>query len=170
MNVLLAVASKHGSTREIASAIAEELQNSGLSVDLQEVRDIDTLNGYDAIILGSAIYAGQWLPEARDFATAVRTELVHFPLWLFSSGPLGAENPQPQDDPAKLAESLGDIPVLDHRVFVGKLDPTKLGLGERLIAKAVHAPAGDFRNWDEIRAWAREIARELHVLSAPVGK
>ena len=80
---------------------------------------------------------------------------------MFSSGPLGAENPQPHDDPQQLAASLGELPVRDHKVFVGKLDTSDLGIAERVIAKVVRAPIGDFRNWDAIRAWAHEIAAGL---------
>src|SRR5947209_19655027 len=100
MKVLIAVASKHGSTREIAEAIAEELRQAASTVDLHEVEMVDTLIGYDAVILGSAIYAGNWLPEARHFAEQHPVLLAQVPLRVFSSGPLGAPDPQPHDDPA----------------------------------------------------------------------
>ncbi len=161
MRVLVTVASKHGSTREIADAIAEELRAENLSVDLIEASDVKVVSGYDAVILGSAIYAGSWLPAAKHFAEAKRGELAALPVWVFSSGPLGKETPQPQDDPARLAAPLGDLRVMEHRVFVGKLDFDRLGLPERLIAKAVHAPEGDFRDWKDIRGWARGLAREI---------
>lgn len=161
MRVLVAVASKHGSTREIAEAVAAGLRARGLDVDFYDAGNIHSVAGYDAVVLGSAIYAGNWLVEAKGFAEAFRAELAKVPLWLFSSGPLGAENPQPQDDPNRLVASLGDVIPRDHRVFVGKLDPETLGFAERLIAKAVHAPSGDFRDWDAIRDWAQSIASEL---------
>lgn len=158
MTVLVAVASKHGSTREIAEAIAEQLRADNLSVDLRDADEVRDISGYEAVILGSAVYAGNWLPKARNFATRFRAELAHMPAWVFSSGPLGIDNPQPHDDPRKLAEPLGAVAVRDHRVFVGKLDMHSLGFGERLIARAVKAPEGDFRDWDAIRDWAHEIA------------
>lgn len=162
--ILVAYASKHGSTREIAEAVAEELRNGNLVVDLRETAEVDNVAGYDAVILGNAIYAGNWLPEARRFAERHHAELSRLPVWLFSSGPLpmGADNPQPHDDPDKLAAPLGGVKTRDHRVFVGKIDPDRLGFGERLIAKALRAPLGDFRDWEDIRGWARGIAAELH--------
>jgi menaquinone-dependent protoporphyrinogen oxidase len=158
MRVLITVASKHGSTREIADIIASELRAQQLEVDLREPGKIDDLTGYDIVILGSAIYAGHWLPEAKRFAEQHHAELSRLPVWLFSSGPLGADDHNPANDPKLLAAPLGDIPVRGHRIFSGKLDSRELGLGERLIAKVMHAPAGDFREWEEIRAYVREIA------------
>jgi menaquinone-dependent protoporphyrinogen oxidase len=167
MKVLIAVASKHGSTREIAEAITEELRNSSLDADLRDVLEVSEITHYDAVILGSAIYAGSWLSEAKHFAEQHNVDLLKVPVWLFSSGPLGSENPRPHDDPNKLASPMGKVQARDHRVFVGQLNPAELGFGERLLAKAVGAPAGDFRDWDEIRGWARGVATELHSLSVP---
>ncbi len=161
MKVLVTVASKHGSTYEIAEAVCQELQANQLEAELKEAGAISTLNGYDAVVLGSAIYAGDWLPEARRFARRFRGRLSQRPVWLFSSGPVGAEHPQPVNDLKKLAAALGPVKIRDHRVFVGKLDPTDMGLRERLITKMVKAPEGDFRDWDEIKGWARGIALEL---------
>lgn len=161
MRILVAVASKHGSTREIAETIAQELQAQGLSVDLQEAATVIQVSSYDAVVFGSAIYAGNWLPEAKRFAETFRTQLAKVPFWLFSSGPIGAENPKPNDDPEMLAAPMGGIKPREHKVFVGKLDPGTLGLGERLIVKAFKSPTGDFRNWEEIRDWASNIAVEL---------
>jgi two-component system CheB/CheR fusion protein len=125
MKVLVTVASKHGSTREIAGALAEELRKSAVEADLKDVSDVTRFEGYDALILGSAIYAGNWLPEARQFAEQHRAELSRVPVWLFSSGPLGEEDPKPHDDPDKLAASMGGVEWREHRVFVGKLDPVR---------------------------------------------
>jgi menaquinone-dependent protoporphyrinogen oxidase len=161
MRILVAVASKHGSTREIAETIAQELQANGLSVDLQNAESVIKVSNYDAVVFGSAIYAGNWLPEAKRFAETFRTQLAKVPFWLFSSGPIGAENPKPNDDPEMLAASLGGVKPREHHVFVGKLDPGTLGLGERLIIKAFKSPTGDFRNWEAIRDWGRNIATTL---------
>jgi menaquinone-dependent protoporphyrinogen oxidase len=161
MNMLVVVASKHGSTRDIANTIAEELRAAQFAVDLQDAHDVADLRGYDAVVLGSAIYAGSWLPAAKRFAEQHRAQLATLPVWVFSSGPLGAANPQPHDDPARLAAPLGDIPIRDHRIFVGKLDRDDLGVAERMIAKVVKAPFGDFRDWDAVRAWAHDIAAAL---------
>lgn len=161
MRVLVTVASKHGSTREIADAIAEELRAAAIETDVYGVNAVRDLAEYDAVVFGSAIYMGSWLPEARQFAQRHLVTLARLPLWLFSSGPLGADDPQPPSDLQHLAAALDGAIVRDHRVFVGSLDPTELGLGERLAAKVVQAPAGDFRDWTAIRGWAQEIAAAL---------
>jgi menaquinone-dependent protoporphyrinogen oxidase len=108
---------------------------------------------------------GDWLPEARTYVGRSRALLATVPVWLFSSGPLGRDDPQPKGDPRHLAELLGETGARGHWIFVGKLDRSRLGLGERLIAGLVKAPEGDFRDWDAVRAWAREIAAAL---AAPV--
>src|SRR5262245_7899011 len=87
--VLVAVASPHGSPREIADAIAETLRSAGLDVDLRDVADVKDLAPYDAVVLGSAVYMGHWVREARQFATDQAEGLRRLPLWLFSSGPVG---------------------------------------------------------------------------------
>jgi menaquinone-dependent protoporphyrinogen oxidase len=164
MKVLIAVASKHGSTREIAGALSEELQAAHIAVDLRDLAsgEIADVGNYAAVILGSAIYAGNWLPAAKQFAQQHQDALASLPVWLFSSGPLGTDNPQPHDDPEKLALALGPVRPREHHVFVGKLDSAALGLGERLLVKMVHAPSGDFRDWEAVRNWGREIAQQLH--------
>ena len=161
MKVLVTAASKHGSTYQIAETICKVLREAQLDAELKDAGSVVTLAGYDAVVLGSAVYAGNWLPDAKAFAERHQAALAKLPVWVFSSGPLGAENPQPRDDVQKLAAPLGAIRPRDHRVFVGKLDPHDLGLSERLIAKAVHAPSGDFRDWPAIKAWAQTIATEL---------
>ncbi|MEO8287662.1 MAG: flavodoxin domain-containing protein [Chloroflexota bacterium] len=161
---LVAVASKHGSTYEIASAIAEELRKFAIEVDfadLCKVDHIDNIRDYNAVILGSAIYAGRWMPEARNFAEQYQPQLSMLPVWLFSSGPLGADDKQPPVDPAKISTGLIRVEASDHKVFEGKLDPADLGFGERLILKVVKSPTGDFRDWEDVRAWADEIAGAL---------
>jgi menaquinone-dependent protoporphyrinogen oxidase len=169
MKALIAVASKHGSTREIASAIAEELRTKGMEADLKDAGHVGNLAGYDTVMLGSGIYAGNWLPEARQLVERHRAALSRLPVWLFSSGPLGTPDPQPHDDPDRIATTaVGDLPVRGHHVFAGKLDKSSLGFGERLIARAVKAPEGDFRDWDDIRTWADSIAAALEEDNAGV--
>jgi menaquinone-dependent protoporphyrinogen oxidase len=98
---------------------------------------------------------GSWLPEARNFVEHHRVALSELQVWLFSSGPLGTDNPQPHEDPNRIVAPMDTILARSHKVFVGKLDPAGLGFGERFAAKLVHAPYGDFRDWDDVRRWAR---------------
>jgi len=164
MNMLVAVASRHGSTTEIAEAIAQELRMANYMVDVRSADEVSTIAAYDAVVIGSAIYMGNWLIEARQFVDRYQDQLACVPVWLFSSGPLG-EDPHPQGDPNMLGELMAATKARGHTIFVGKLDKHNLGLGERLITRAVGAPGGDFRDWEAIRAWAREIA---HGLETPV--
>jgi menaquinone-dependent protoporphyrinogen oxidase len=169
MQILIAVASKHGSTYEIAEAIGDALRSAGHTVAVHDVNDKPSLAGVDAAIVGSAVYMGNWLDEARRFVDSNSQTLAQMPVWLFSSGPLGATNPQPKGDPAGIEAMMAQTGARGHQVFVGKLDQDDLGLGERLVVRAVKAPYGDFRDWDAIRAWARAIDKALAAVATPGG-
>jgi menaquinone-dependent protoporphyrinogen oxidase len=161
MNILITVASRHGSTREIAEMLAQELRAADHCVDVQNIEEGPSIAMYDAVIIGSAIYMGKWLPSAAQFVQDNRVRLGEVPIWLFSSGPLGHENPQPTGDPKQIDALMAVTRAHAHRVFVGKLDKHSLGVGERLIVRAVGAPEGDFRDWAAIRSWARDITGVL---------
>ena len=121
--------------------------------------------GYDAVVLGSGVYAGRWLEPARHHAADQASALRRRPVWLLSSGPIG-EPPFPPDEPHD-AEPIGRLlGARGHRVFPGRLDKKLLGIGERAMVTAMRAPVGDFRDWDALRAWAEEIAADLAGLAA----
>lgn len=160
MNVLVAYASKHGSTREIAEVIAGDLRIAGLDVDLQDAADVTALDEYDAVVLGSAIYIGQWQKPALDLIEQHGEKLKQRKVWLFSSGPIG-DDPFPAEEPPMTADLLEQTGAFEHQSFTGKLDRHMLGFGERLVTTVLRAPEGDFRDWDVIRAWAVYIARSL---------
>jgi menaquinone-dependent protoporphyrinogen oxidase len=166
MNILIIAASKHGSTREIAETIGAELNQTGHQAQVYDAKQAPDPIGYDAVVIGSAIYMGSWMSEARDYVSDNQAALNDLPVWLFSSGPLGAENPQPTEPPTQLDELMGQTNARDHQIFVGKLDKASLGMGEKLIAKAVKAPYGDFRDWPAIRAWTSDIAKALAAIRA----
>ena len=161
MKVLVAVASRHNATRDIAEMIADELRASGLEVDLRAADAVLDIDGYGAVVLGSAVYMGSWLPAARQFAEAHGPALKTVPVWLFSSGPLGTEDPKPHGAPVDIPDLVEAVRAREHKVFAGKLDERSLGLAERLMAKAVHAPEGDFRDLGEVLEWTRSIASSL---------
>jgi menaquinone-dependent protoporphyrinogen oxidase len=168
MKILVAVASRHGSTDEIADALALELGTAGHDVDVQTIEDSRTVEGYDAAVIGSAVYMGKWLPQAEQFVDRHQAQLAAMPVWLFSSGPLGSDDPQPKGEPAHLDQLIGRTGARGHRTFVGKLDKGELGFGERLIVRAVGAPDGDFRDWAAINVWADKIAQAVLTTRAPV--
>jgi menaquinone-dependent protoporphyrinogen oxidase len=165
MKVLVTAASKHGSTRELAETIARVLEGHGLSAELVDMDEVDDLSGYDAYVVGSGIYMGNWLKEARRFIDAHASELTRRPTWLFASGSIVGEPPL-ADDPNALRAGLVERLVettnaREHKLFAGKLDLSKLGLLEKAAVRGAHASEGDYRDWDDAKRWATEIAAEL---------
>jgi menaquinone-dependent protoporphyrinogen oxidase len=159
--ILVAYASKHGATEGIARSIAERLIARGMNVHVESASDVVDLGAPEAVVLGSAIYAGSWRSEAMEFVDRFVDGLTKVPVWLFSSGPLGEHVSNEEEQPKQLAGLRARLSPRDHRVFFGALDKSKLSFGERMIVKAVKAPDGDYRNWDEIGAWAEGIADSL---------
>ena len=161
--LLVVVASKHGSTDEIAAALARDAadspagRESGLSAVSVPAQHRPDPASYDAVVLGSAVYAGRWLEPAREYATLHADALRTRPVWLFSSGPIG-DPPFPPDEPYDAATMTALTGAREHRVLPGRLDKTLLNFGERAMATAMRAPVGDFRDWAAVAAWAAEIA------------
>lgn len=179
MTVLVATASRHGASWEIAEAIAAGLCDAGIPVDLVRL-DPDDAEGpdpaaYEAVVLGSAVYAGHWLTAARRFASDHRTALLNRPVWLFSSGPIGTP-PRPREDEAVSVQAVvGETQAREHRLFGGKLDRSVLSFPERALVTAIRATDSDDRNWADIAAWTRGIAQVLRpghdiVTTAPAGR
>ena len=160
MHILVSAASKHGATAEIAAAVAETLSDRGFRVTLKNPIEVGHLGRYSAVVLGSAVYAGRWLEPARTLAERVGHELAGRSVWLFSSGPIG-DPPQPGEDPVDANAMIEATAARGHKVFAGRLERSRLSFGERAIVRALRAPEGDFRDWDDITAWAEEIATAL---------
>jgi len=165
VQVLVAYATKYGATAEIAEKIGQVLREAGLRVDVLAVKQVKDLAPYKAVVLGSAVYIGQWRKEAKKFLQANEQALAERPVWLFSSGPTG------QGDPVQLAQGwrfptalqpIADrIHARDIALFHGALDAKKANAIERWMIKNVKAPFGDFRDWAAITAWAASIAGAL---------
>jgi menaquinone-dependent protoporphyrinogen oxidase len=166
MTILVTYASKHGSTKGIAERIAATLRRSGIDTDLQPVEAVRDVEPYTAVVLGSAIYYGSWLNEARELVFRHETALAARPVWLFASGPLGVEVKDAEAQPKEFAEFQQSVKPRDPRVFFGALDHSQLSFLERMVIKGVRAPEGDFRDWDVIEEWAESIAHALQT-SAP---
>src|SRR6266496_2845499 len=170
--ILVAYASKHGATQQIAERIAEKLRAAGLEAEAQPVQAPVDLAGYDAFVIGSAAYSMHWLKEASEFVRRNRALLAGRPVWLFSSGPLGTESTDAKGrdlriaaEPKEVAEFRDAVGPRDHHVFFGALDPRKLSFAERSLRRLPAArallPEGDFRDWTEVEDWATGIAREM---------
>lgn len=160
--VLVAYASKHGSTAEIAEAVAEAIREGGHQVDCIEVGEAGGVDGYDAAVIGSAVYIKRWRGDAKHFLRKHSEALARMPFWVFSSGPTG----DPADDdpewlePPKIMRRAEELGVRDHAVFGGRVAPDG-GFAARSMARDVPEEYRDRRDWDEIRGWGRRIADEL---------
>lgn len=160
MKVLLAVSSRHGATAEIGRTIGEALAAQGLELIVHSVGTKEPPAAFDAAVLGSSVYAGHWERDLKDFVEQHGSSMRGKPVWLFSSGPVG-DPPKPEEVPVDVDRILEITKAREHVVFAGKLDKSKLSFGEKAIVMAFRAPEGDFRNWDQIRSWAKGIAGAL---------
>jgi menaquinone-dependent protoporphyrinogen oxidase len=186
--VQVVYASRHGATAGIAERIAQVLRTEGIEAVVGDAASQPEPGGVDGFVVGSAVYIGNWLREGIDFLERHTQTLAGRPVWLFSSGPLahpsGIATAQdaltqalgPEEGPGsggrrKIAELSAALRPRDHRVFPGAFDPKDppKSLQERLVRMLPPArralPAGDFRDWEAIEAWARGIAAEV---AAPV--
>jgi menaquinone-dependent protoporphyrinogen oxidase len=164
MKVLVTAASRHGATGEIGEVIANVLRDAGFAVETRQPDGVGALD-YDAIVLGSGVYAGHWLPAAKKLGERIATTFDGRRVWLFSSGPIG-DPPMPVGevaDATALAERVG---ARGHASFAGRLDRPSLGFLERTITRAVGAADGDFRDWEAVRSWADEIVEALGSVAA----
>ncbi len=160
MRVLVAVASRHGGTQEIGSVIAGALRAAGHDVEELDPADVALIEPYEAVVLGSAVYNGRWLPDARELAQRAATPLSRRPVWLFSSGlatlPASASN-----SPIEMRDLTERLAARGHRKFAGRLDRSVLSFAERTIIAAARGRDGDYRDLDAVRAWGDAIAAEL---------
>lgn len=160
MKVLVCAATKYGATGEIANVVADVLAEEGFEVTVIPPEQAGAIEQFDAMVLGSAVYMGQWMKPARELVDRSATALAARPVWLFSSGPVG-EPAKPAENPVDVSKILQSTKARDHRVFTGRLVRKHLSFPDRAMASAIRAAEGDFRNWAEIRAWAAGIASAL---------
>jgi menaquinone-dependent protoporphyrinogen oxidase len=160
VKVLVSAASRHGATVEVAATIWAALRAAGHDPFVLTPDEVQRVDGYDAAVIGSGVYVGKWLEPAKDLLARHKVALSGMPVWLFSSGPLG-DPPKPDEDPVDAAPLVALVGAREHRVFPGMVDKRRLGFGEKALMAAVHAPEGDYRPWEEIEAWAGEIAATL---------
>lgn len=162
-HVLVTYASRHGSTEDIAQAIATELRNTfdpkTADVACLPVTEVTDIEPFDAVVLGSAVYLGRWLSDARKFLSRNEASLIEREVWLFSSGPVEktVQPPKAAGDHV-LATRVG---AREHRMFPGRLRLTDLNLVERAVTRLVKGTEGDYRDFDEIARWARHIASQV---------
>jgi len=159
-SILLAYASRFGSTQEVAETIADTLREAGLEVDLQPMQEVKSLEHYDAVVLGAAIYNAKWNAGAHQFVAQYQDALSQLPVAIFTLGPLSPSEAAKRNSRRQLDSELAKYswfrPVAIE-IFAGKYDPSKPGMGffDRFV------PARDVRNWDAIRTWAKELSAQL---------
>ena len=166
--ILVAYDSKHGATAEIADTIAGKLRERRLAVDCLPVSAVDSLHGYDAAVIGSAVYFNRWRRGAMGFLRRHEADLSQIPFWTFSSGPVG-----PNPPPAHEGEPRGEVAIVErlqargHVLFGGCVDDQGHGMLERALIDRMPEPYRDTRDWGEIRAWAADIADQLEREQVP---
>lgn len=167
MKILVTAASRHGATQEIGAVVAQALAEAGHEVDERSPSEVLRLDGYDAVVLGSAVYTAHWIPEARDLAVRLGDELRARRVWLFSSG-LATQPAASANSPHEVARLREEIGAVAHRSFAGRLDRSVLSFTERTIIAGARAREGDHRDLDAVRRWGRQIAAELATHAVPV--
>jgi menaquinone-dependent protoporphyrinogen oxidase len=159
MKILVTWGSQHGGTEGIAEILAEALRRDGIEVDARPAGRVDTLAGYDAVIVGGALYANRWHRAARRFVRRHVDELRRVPVWFFSSGPLDDSADRGELAPTgQVTALMARVGARGHVTFGGRLAADATGFPARAMAKE---HAGDWRNPERIRAWADELARRL---------
>jgi len=174
MSILVAYASRHGSTQGIAERIAERLGSHGLDAEARPAATVRDAARYDAFVVGGAAYMFHWLKDASAFVEHNQALLAGRPTWLFSSGPVGTDTVDKQGRdvlettvPREFADLRAKIHPRAEKVFFGAVDPAArpVGFAERIVslmpASKDTLPKGDFRDWPAIDAWADEIAHDL---------
>jgi menaquinone-dependent protoporphyrinogen oxidase len=157
--ILVTFATRAGSTYEVAARVAEVLRAAGTTVDVKPVTAVHELKGYEAIVVGSAIRIGHWLPEAVEFVKTHRETLSGIPTAYFLvSGLLRNDTPETR---RKVLAFLDPVRALLEPVsiglFAGKLDYSTMDGLDRSIAEAVSSAEGDWRNWEAIDEWAHNL-------------
>ncbi len=163
-SILVAYATKYGSTQEVAETVAATLREAELSVSCGPARQVRDLAGYDAVVLGAPLYMFRWHKDAKSFLSRHRQALMARPVAVFAMGPLKDEAKDWQDVRAQLDKELAKFPWLAPvaaEVFGGKHDPAKLSFPYNLIPALKQLPASDIRDWPAIRAWASGLAAQL---------
>jgi menaquinone-dependent protoporphyrinogen oxidase len=153
--LLVAYATKHGSTIEVAEAIASALREHGREVDVEPASDVRALDGYSAVVLGGALYMGHWHKDAARFLKRHLHALEDVPFAVFAMGPKTVADEEVASSRNQLDRALQAVPELTPAavtIFGGVVDPSKL----RFPFK--HMPASDARDWAAIGAWAHEVA------------
>jgi menaquinone-dependent protoporphyrinogen oxidase len=154
--ILVAYGTKHGSTREVAEVVAAELRTRGLEVDVLPAEQAHAVGDYDGVVIGGALYAGRWHPQAKHLLLDEEDELAERPVAIFAMGPRTMDPSDVADARRQLDRALAKAPAVEPvavAIFGGVLQPSALRFPFNRL------PASDARDWDEIRGWAAGLTR-----------
>jgi len=158
--ILVAYGSKHGATAGIAEEIGKSLREDGFDTAVVPAGDVQDVKDFDAVVLGSSLYAGHWNRDALRCAHRNAEALSERPVWLFSSGPVDSSAEQHDIPPVPGAvKEMERLHARGHVTFGGSITATTPGWIARTLVR--HGKAGDFRNPEHIQNWAHEIGAEL---------
>ncbi|GAB0102716.1 flavodoxin domain-containing protein [Nocardia sp. JMUB6875] len=171
--ILVAYATRYGTTREIAAVVAATLRERGLEVDCRAMRDLSEIDDYRGIVLGAPFYYGRWPREARGFLDRFGPVLAHRDVAVFATGRIEPSRTEPgsRSQLDALLERYRWLNPFTATLFGGRWDPDRLrGIDRwmrRLPGSPLHRlPATDFRDWDAIGAWANHVATAFHAAAA----
>ncbi len=163
---LVAYASGYGMATGIAEAIGEVLRESGMAVDVLSVKKVKDIKGYDAVVVGSSVRAGNWLRRAKGFVEKHRDALSKLPVAYFVVCLTLKEDTEENRqavaaylDP--LYEAVPEVQPVDVGLFAGGFLYDKLNFFDKMILKKMESPEGDFRDWDAVKAWAGQVRPKL---------
>jgi menaquinone-dependent protoporphyrinogen oxidase len=163
-SILVAYATRYGSTREVAEGIATTLREGGSVVEVQSAERVRDVGEYRAVVLGAPLYMFNWLKEARSFVARHRAALEKVPVAVFALGPTEDKEEDWRETRGQLDKVLAGFPWLKPvavELFGGKFDPARLTFPYNLIPALKKMPVSDIRDWDAIRSWASGVARAL---------
>ena len=161
-NILVAYASRHGTTREVAEFVAHTLESRGLTVEIEEARRVSTVAHYDAVVVGGGLYMGKWHKDARRLLERHREQLAGIPLAVFGMGPDSLAESKVVESRRQLERSLAATPELEPAavtIFGGALTP------ETWRFPFSRLPAFDARDWDAIEEWTDEVAASISLVA-----
>lgn len=165
-DVLVAYATRYGSTQEVAEAIANRLRETGLQVDLKPLRDVKTLAPYGPVVLGAPLFMFKWHKEAMNILSRHKKELLERKAAVFVLGPVHDphDDQEWQDSQSQIDKELARFPWFEPQAFAmfgGRYEPSSLGFP--LKAFAGSEPASDIRDWEAIHAWADALVEQLEL-------